>query len=227
MECLFIAGYETSARAAKATGRMTDEGARREDLSLVTGAEGAYRLDGEGVLAARLRLGKEDASLLEGLRWIGLDDERAGVLVGLLEQGGGVLVLAAPTAGLSVEAARASLLDESPAAFTSVRILSSWSSESPSLRVHTTVGSEPASLSLHTLRERIAIERRTVRRAASAEDLELFRDATYEFKETAQVLEVRTVPYVVEEAVVTVDRYLEEREVIDRIAKLKLEVEEL
>ncbi len=230
MECLFIAGFETSARAAQATGRLTDEGAQREDLSLVMLSQeegGGYTLRGEGVLAARLRLGGRDASLSEGLRWIGLDEDRIAVLEGLMESGGGLVVLAAPSAGLSLETARSRLLEQEPSAFTTVRILSAGTAEDPALRVQTSVGSEPATVLLHTLRERIAVEKRAVRRAADARDLEYLKDAVYDFRETAQVLEIRHVPYVVEEIVVNVERYLEEREIVEKIRQMKVEIEEL
>lgn len=230
MNCLYIAGFSSGAQASRATGRLTDEGAQRSDLSLVLGAlaEGSgYGLQGEGALAARLRLAGRDASLREGLHWIGLDQERIAVLEGLLEGGGGVLVLSAPSANLSASQGRASLLAEGPAAFSTVRILSSGTPEEPSLRVHTSVGEEPATQLLHTLRERIAVERRTVRRQADEKDLEYLREATYEFHETAEILEIRHVPYVVEEVVVRRDRYLEEQEVVETIRRLRAEVEEL
>lgn len=230
MECLFIAGFNTSAQAAQATGRLTDDGARREDLSLVILSPeggGGYTLRGEGVLAARLRLGGRDASLPEALRWIGLDEERIAVLESLLEAGGGLVVLAAPSAGLGLDKARGRLLEEEPSAFTTVRILSAGTSETPDLKVHTSVGSEPATVLLHTLRERIAVEKRAVRRAADARDLEYLKDAVYDFRETTQVLEIRHVPYVVEEVVVNVERYLEEQEIVEKIRRMKVEIEEL
>lgn len=229
MNSLLIAGFAGRDRASRATGRLTDEGAQRQDLSLVTGSsgDGSYALTGDGVLSARLRLAGRDASLLESLRWIGLDDQRALDLVALLDGGGGLVVLAVPSGGLSLERGRMALQDESPSSFTTVRILSSGTAEEPALRVHTSVGSEPQSLSLHTLRERIAVEKRTVRRHATEAEIELLQDATYEFKETTQVLEVHTVPYVVGEVVVSVHRSLEEQEIEERVRKMRAEVEEL
>lgn len=230
MECLFIAGFATSSQASQATGRLTDDGALREDLSLVLRSleeNGGYTLRGEGVLAARLRLGGRDASLAEALRWIGLDEERSVVLERLLDDGGGLVVLAAPTGGLSAEAARGRLLEQEPSAFTTVRILSAGTSENPDLQVHTSLGTEPATVLLHTLRERIAVEKRSVRRAADEQDMKYLKDAVYDFRETTQVLEIRHVPYVVEEVVVNVERYLEEREIVEKIRRMKVEVEEL
>lgn len=229
MDSVLIAGFSSSEEAIRATGRLTDQGALRHDLSLVTpDPQGRhYQLTGDGVLAARLRLAEGGASMRESLQWIGLDEERAEVLESLLDGGGGLIVLALPSGELSAERGRATLQEERPATLTTVKIMSSGSVEEPALRVHTSVGTEPQSLSEHTLREQIAVERRTVRRHANQADLRFFQDATYEFSETTQVLEVHTVPYVVEELVVNVHRSLEEHEVEQKVRSMRMEIEEL
>ena len=227
MRSLYLAGFSQAERAKSVTGKLTDLGAQREDISLVTlgGEDTRYTLHGEGVLSARLRLDQGESSLTSCLCWIGLESDRAEVLTELVKNGGGLVVVAAPTGELGTEQLGGFFQVEKPSDFTEIKILGT--SSEPSLQVRTTVGESPASLQVYGMRESVAVERRKVRRAATEQDLEFFREAVHEFFDTEQTLEVRAVPYVVEEVVVNVTRQLQEHEIEGRIRQMRAELDEL